>query len=231
MRPAIPNWRLNPELLNNLVFRKAVRTGVTQYFLENEGTASSIAVEWDAFKVVVRGLCITNVVGVWKTLLQDIDTAGQRLREQERTRPGQPQRHRELLEAREAVAVAVERLHCFDYKKYVACAHIERDKSGTLLAWLANPERRGSTILELYSPSGELCRTHQGINEQFLAYYTELYQSKIAMNEDVLGEFLGAADLPEIDNLVAEQLGQDITLGEVRGAIKHMACKKTPGAD
>lgn len=68
-RPAIPVWRLRPEALDDPVFRDEVGTGITQYFLENEGTASTTAMEWDAFKVVVRGICITNMVGVRKIII------------------------------------------------------------------------------------------------------------------------------------------------------------------
>lgn len=185
--------------------------------------------EWDAFKNVIRGQCIANNMGVRRVLLQDLERADQALREVEKERPEHPDRQEELVDAREEVAVQVERLRCFDFKRYVARAHAERDRSGTLLAWLANLARRGTVILELHAPDGEICYTQRGINDQFLAYYTDLYQSKVTPNEEAIREFLGMADLPALDRERAELLGQDITIGEVRGAIKHMARGKTPG--
>lgn len=230
-RTAIPSWRLLPETLEDPVFRREIGEGIAHYFSENEGTASTRALEWDAFKVVVRGLCITKYVGVRKTLLQDVEKAEQKLRETERARPEQPERQKEVLEAKEAMAVELERLRCFDYKKYLVKAHAECDKSGSLLAWLANPTPRGTPILALKTREGHLVYTQREINARFLDYYEDLYKSSLGVTGGDIDTFLTAVTLPQIDDDQVEQLGQDITLGEIRSAVKHMARNKTPGID
>lgn len=136
-RSKVPTWKLRPETFDDPVFAGEVGEGIVHYFTGNAGTASSKAMEWDAFKVVVRGLCINKYVGVRKVLLQDVEKAELRLRAAERDRPEHPERQTELVEAKEAVATEIERLWCFDHKKYIVKAHAERDKEGTLLAWLA----------------------------------------------------------------------------------------------
>lgn len=120
------------------------------------------------------------MVGVQKVLLQDISRDDERLRALEKDRPENPDRQQELLEAREAVPTQVERLRCFDYKNYITRAHSERDKLGALLAWLANPARRGSVILELRDQHGVPRYDQQGIKDLFLTYYTELYMSLLS---------------------------------------------------
>lgn len=76
-----------------------------------------------------------------------------------------------------------------------------------------------------------LVYTQRGINERFLNYYEELYKSTLGAAEGDIGAFLTDVTLPRVDEAQAEQLGQEITLGEIRSAVKHMARNKTPGID
>lgn len=151
-RPVIPTWRLRPEALEDPVFCTDIKTGITQYFQEKEGTPTSPIAEWEAFKLVLWGLCIAKMVGVRKTLLNEVEAAEVKLRSAEKESYENRGTQEKVLEAREALAVQMETLRSFDYKKYVAGVHAEGDKTGSLLAWLANPNARGTPILGLKTP-------------------------------------------------------------------------------
>ena len=50
-----PTWRLQPAALEDPVFRSTIGESIASYFTENTGIATSTLMEWDAFKVVLRG--------------------------------------------------------------------------------------------------------------------------------------------------------------------------------
>ena len=84
-----------------------------------------------------------ETVGIRRTLIREVQTAESDLREVEKERRGHPELQQTLLERKEIVATHIEKLCCFDYRDYMIRALAERDKAGTLLAWLANPAKRG----------------------------------------------------------------------------------------
>ena len=114
VRPSIPTWRLKPEALEEGAFRETIREHIIQYFEVNHNTASSPLVEWDAFKVIIRGRCIAEMVGVRCTLVAEITEKEEELRHIEKRRYENPEDHQNLLEAKERVAERGEKLRCFD---------------------------------------------------------------------------------------------------------------------
>lgn len=230
-RPAIPSWRLNPHLLEDPVFHEELRVTIDNDFTENAQSTASRSLEWDAFKVVVRGHCMSSTVGVRKLLRQDVDQAERHLREVEQLHHADPTARDELLTAREELATQMERLRSCDYREYLVRAQAERDKVGSLLAWLANPAPRGSPIVALRAPDDTLEYTQKGINNSFRIYYTALYAAQMDQCPIALEAFLRAAPLLVLDRDSREDLGREISTLEIRAVIKEMARNKTPGVD
>ncbi|XP_078527931.1 uncharacterized protein LOC144802337 [Lissotriton helveticus] len=230
-KPRVPLWKLRPETLEDPLFGEALAEGVALYFTDNEGTVDSRATEWDAFKVVVRGICIKDYVGVRKVLLGDLAKADAKLREAERGRPGHPELQETLCSAREAVAVEVERLRAFDYKRYVLRSHVAGDKAGTLLAWLSNPTRRCAPILQLKDKAGVIQHTQLGIVAGFQEYYEGLYKSTPGDRRGLVEPFLADLPLHRLEAEQAKDLGSDIDAGEIRSAVRRMARNKAPEID
>ena len=50
----VQTWRLQPNLLEDVVFKSTLAAAITTYFDENTHTASSPLIEWEAFKVVIQ---------------------------------------------------------------------------------------------------------------------------------------------------------------------------------
>ncbi|KAJ1092976.1 hypothetical protein NDU88_006086 [Pleurodeles waltl] len=83
-RPALLTWRLRPETLMDAPFTKAVRDELAQYFEVNWGTSTTRDCDWEAMKVVIRGLCVQATYGVRCQLEKDILDHEARLRDLEK---------------------------------------------------------------------------------------------------------------------------------------------------
>ena len=64
---------MQPAILDDVPTREKLRGTITHYFNENNGTASSSSIEWEAFKTVIRGTCIHNAIGVAHTLRHEVE--------------------------------------------------------------------------------------------------------------------------------------------------------------
>lgn len=171
-RPSIPFWRLRPDSLVDQVFREVIWEKIVQCFNDNSGTASFPLVKWDAFKAVLRGQCIAEATGIRCIALNELMTAEQDLRELVRRWPRHPELQPGLQDSKEEVAKQTERLRCFDFKQYLDRTHAELDKSGSLLAWLANLTSKGSPVVELDDEEGGRKYTKEGITDIFAQYYS-----------------------------------------------------------
>ena len=82
-RARVPTWRLQCAALEDAVYRTTIQEAIDTYFNTNTGTASNALIEWDAFKVYIRGICIKTTTGVRATLRSQLHTLEQRLKELE----------------------------------------------------------------------------------------------------------------------------------------------------
>ena len=73
--------------------------------------------------------------------------------------------------------------------------------------------------------------SQQEINEYFYNYYSHLYSSTFEDAEEGVRDFLDRVAVPQITQEEAEELGAEITIGEVRAALKVLARGKVPGTD
>ncbi|KAJ1161213.1 hypothetical protein NDU88_001700 [Pleurodeles waltl] len=137
------------------------------------------------------------------------------LRTWEQRRPRYPELQAKLLAAKETVATNAKQLRYFDYRNYMVRKHAERDSTGSLLAWLVNPTKRGSVIVELED------------NRGYRAYWLNDYYAilcRLVRNVKMdIETFLAPLTLPMLSPDEAAELGVNITLQEVRAAIKTMA--------
>lgn len=78
-RLPIPSWRLQPDALLDTPFRNLLATNITQYFEDNAGTATTPQIEWDAFKVVIRGNCLSTQAGMGRQLEAELTDIKKRL--------------------------------------------------------------------------------------------------------------------------------------------------------
>ncbi|KAJ1198771.1 hypothetical protein NDU88_002610 [Pleurodeles waltl] len=67
-RLAIPLWRMQSELLGDHEYRHDIQEVLAGYFSENWTTALSRGLEWEALKVVIRGVSLAKTYGIRKKL-------------------------------------------------------------------------------------------------------------------------------------------------------------------
>ena len=231
VRDPIPSWSLRKEMLEDRGFRAQLQLEAENYFTNNWGSTESRLTEWEAFKVVVRGCCISNSAGIRPTLLREVQQHEEAIRSLEMMVPTDPTKRAQLTTERGRWAEATERLGKFDYKAYLVRAHDEQDKAGRMMAWLINPDKKGTMIVEINDAGGKRVQTQQEINTVFAAYYRNLYASPSPLEPIELNDFLESLSLRSVQPEVATEIGRPMTEPELRAALKHMARGKVAGID
>lgn len=79
IRPAF-SWRLPRYALIDAVFKEDIRSEIANYFTTNIGSVTSEATVWEAFKVVIRGHCISKQAGVLKAIRTTLATMETQIR-------------------------------------------------------------------------------------------------------------------------------------------------------
>ncbi|KAJ1097139.1 hypothetical protein NDU88_002266 [Pleurodeles waltl] len=101
-RPVIPSWRLRPEALTDPLFETMVRDSLTHKCDENWGMLGSRACDWEAIKVVLRGICPKTTYGVKRQLEDDLSHQETKSSALEQNLPTQPQKIKDWQKARRA---------------------------------------------------------------------------------------------------------------------------------
>ncbi|KAJ1214229.1 hypothetical protein NDU88_001854 [Pleurodeles waltl] len=135
--------------------------------------------EWDAFKVIIRGLFLAESMGVRFSIHQQLGMIEPCLTDTELERPGPPDLQQRLIATKEQVEEHTGPLRSFDFKAYTEQAHAKRDIASRLLAWLANPVRRGTLMVELVTPAQTSLYSQADISTCFTSYYKSLYVSNL----------------------------------------------------
>ncbi|KAJ1099059.1 hypothetical protein NDU88_004163 [Pleurodeles waltl] len=76
-RPAIPLWRLRPDILGDTENKKDLQEVLVGYFLMYWGTAGTRGLEWEALKVVIRGESLSKTYGTRQRLDQELTRQGE----------------------------------------------------------------------------------------------------------------------------------------------------------
>ncbi|KAJ1150821.1 hypothetical protein NDU88_003610 [Pleurodeles waltl] len=135
-RPAVPTWRLRLELLEDAAFRASLSAVIPENFELNDGTASSSLVEWDTFKVFVRGHCLGTQCNQRRSIERDLTRVERVLLRPEGEVTGNQTETSTLTAVRAEHLLLLERLRCLNYAAHSARTHDSADKAGKLLAWL-----------------------------------------------------------------------------------------------
>ncbi|KAJ1216811.1 hypothetical protein NDU88_004410 [Pleurodeles waltl] len=71
-RPAIPLWRLHPDLLGDPEYKKDLQDVLVGYFHMIWGMAGTLGLEWEALKVVIRGQSLSKTYGIRQHLDREL---------------------------------------------------------------------------------------------------------------------------------------------------------------
>ncbi|KAJ1117020.1 hypothetical protein NDU88_005221 [Pleurodeles waltl] len=136
----IPMWWLQPLLLEDTVLKEEIEQAITNFFVENAGTASSLLMEWEAFKVVIRGTVVGTTVGARALITRELECVEDSLGKLETEAVHNLAHAQALQDARAEHAELLEQMRVVDHAKYRERAYSEGDRAGTSLARLIKDE-------------------------------------------------------------------------------------------
>lgn len=195
--PPVTTWRLNPALLDDGPFRESLHTLLETYFPINANTASTVQVEWEAFKVVVRGHCLGQATGVYRALCREVLDLEDSIRRLDNTQGTRAKARLALQEARTRYNEALGHLRCYNYNEYLDRVQRVEGKAGRLLARLIQPELAGSPITQLETEAGGVRFNPDNI-DSFTSYYEYLYKAPEVAPCSAVREFMEPLSLKEL---------------------------------
>lgn len=142
-----------------------------------------------------------------------------------------PQAYSSLQEALRDVSLirtSITKLHLLHQSQRIFA---QGERSGRLLAWLSREYSSPVSISRIRSPNGEILTESSHINDQFTAYYQDLYSSRARFTEPELQAYLEGVDLQCLTETTRERLDSPLTLKEIQLAVRFLQSGKTPGPD
>lgn len=220
-------WQLSPLWPREECFERSTATSIYSYWLEHRGEVP-IGVTWDAFKATLRG----SIAGVIKQLQSDREW---KVRDSEQTvteakveyiKNPNPETYRTWMEGvYQLDLVIVEKTQ----KKllYQTQRIFEfGDKNSRLLAYLAHSQKAPASIADTQK---RLCTLQPDIADAFIAFYSDLYSSRVNYGEEAVWDYLVPIPLLELSGEAAKELS--IMVDEIRTAVCSLNPNKTPGLD
>lgn len=227
------SWRLPPHALLDAAFLEEIRADIQDYFSFNTGSVTSEASLWEAFKVVIRGKCISRQSGVLKairTTLADIET---QIKDLERRVyiEGDPAPHADIKTKLAEYEEEATRETRFLGQYAEARRYGEGDRPGHTLASMLRAPRSTSFIPELVNKEGDIIRGSPAILKTFSSFYANLYTSSLTGEHSELQNYLDTIALVWFDNRDREYMHQPFTVEDVKRVIGSLPANKAPGSD
>ena len=227
------NWRFNPLLLNNIQFRQQTASRITEYFHENDTPEVNDSTLWEAFKAVIRGHIIAHEAKIKKDKKKElIDVTTQlKLLERDYRLTASPSKLVEITKLKSKYnAILSDQVSLMLLK--VKQKHFElADKPDKLLARQLRNIQASRMIHEIKTNSGTTTTDPEKINECFREFYEDLYTSKSTTTATHTSEFLRTLHLPKLSPSAQADLNANITLEEVKQAIRSFPSGKASGPD
>ncbi|KAJ1213744.1 hypothetical protein NDU88_001375 [Pleurodeles waltl] len=149
-KPAIPLWRLRPDLLGDPEYKQDLQGVLNGYLSTNWGTAQSI--EWEALKVVIKGESLSKTYGIRKHLGRDLTQQEGVLAALQCQVDNGDASESDCLEVRGRIVDLWDRLDSYVFQNYRQQLFWEGDRSG--VCWLGSsggsvpfPSSRCSAVL------------------------------------------------------------------------------------
>ncbi|KAJ1157571.1 hypothetical protein NDU88_010277 [Pleurodeles waltl] len=117
-----------PTQLVDTAFRSNVNAIIEEYFTMYEGTASKRLVDWEAFKVVVRGAAIKTSMGAIRRILWELTNIETQMGSLKWETTDDPNRLPNLLATTKRHEELIEQLRVYDNRIYTHRTHVDRDK-------------------------------------------------------------------------------------------------------
>ncbi|KAJ1143677.1 hypothetical protein NDU88_009982 [Pleurodeles waltl] len=131
-RPAIPLWRLRPDLLSDLEHKKDLQDVLVGYFHTNWGMAGTRGLEWEALK----GESLSKTYAIRQHLERELTRQEEELATLQRQVDNVDTSEVDCFEVRGRIVDLWDRLENYARRNYRQRLFREGDHSGRMLAWL-----------------------------------------------------------------------------------------------
>ena len=190
---------------------------------------SNPAVEWDAFKSVIRGRLIQYCSYLKKRSIQRLQDLEVDIKNIENVHSTQYdyaillELNKLKVEYNSILQSKVEYTLFRTKQKY----YEQGERTGRFLAQRAKQQYAQSIISGVQNDGGDLKTDDMDINTICATFYQSLYKSDNPNTQDI-GSFLSTVNCPTLSQEEEDRIGADITLEEVKRAIQDLQGGKSP---
>ncbi|KAJ1204668.1 hypothetical protein NDU88_000108 [Pleurodeles waltl] len=219
-RPAIPLWRLRPDLLGDPEYKKDLQDALVGYFHTNWGKAGTRGLEWETLKVVIRGEKLSKTYGIRQHLDRELTCQEQVLAALQRQVDNGDASEVDCLEVRGRIVDLWDRLENYVRRSYRQRLFWDGDRSGRMLAWFFRRERPVPIIQMLRNSSGERILGQLRVNVHLREHLGVVYASPCRVGETQIQKYLNGLRLPCLAAAQVEELEGEISLEDLGEALR-----------
>lgn len=228
------HWRLNTVILKDENFVNYFSGEFKAFLAVNTPSAKNASVLWETCKAYARGLIISYSASKNHQRQEKQKSLESELTDKEKlyiTSPS-PTLWEEITTLRSALNCLLTR-HAEKKMKYIKQRFYEHgDKPGKCLAYYVKKRAESLTIAAVTDKDGHKVYENKLINDCFKRFYTELYTSnKAPEDERLMNKFFAQFELPILSEKQKTILNSPITKTELIKAIKSLQNGKSPGPD
>ncbi|KAJ1214279.1 hypothetical protein NDU88_001902 [Pleurodeles waltl] len=194
---------------------------------------SSSGTLWEAFKVVIRGICLSKQHGALKALRREMADIEGRLVELER-RLAEGWSGEVLAEIRREVSLYEEaslREICFTGRHARARRYGEGERAGRTLADMLRRPWASNYVTEVVGAEGEKVTGTNGVMQVLTEYFAQLYAAPEGLNEAAAQTYFADIALVWFDEAHRLYLDVLFSVEEVAAAIRGLPDDRSPGID
>ncbi|KAJ1152866.1 hypothetical protein NDU88_005640 [Pleurodeles waltl] len=209
-----------PETIRDTKYKVDVLSALNGYIRENWNMAQMPGVEWEALKVVMRGVSLGKAYGIRKKLEQELMHQEEALTMLQNQGGEGANDEVGLLEVHRWIEIIRKRLDSYVRKDYRQQLHREGDRPGRKLAWLLKCERPLPSFLSLCGLTGGMILGQTWVNLLLQDHLRGVYASPVRADCSLVDKYLARFQLTKLTEAQTDDFEGDIRLKELQEALR-----------
>lgn len=226
-------WRMNTDIILNETNKPKLLAAIQDYFILNPEGSTSMITRWDAFKAYIRGVTISIMAYENKKFHATVKDIQTQIAKFERLfiSSNNPQYKFKLQKLRYEFNSILSKRAGIQISNAKARFSFNANRSGKLLANYLRIKKGKTQITSIHGAHGKIALSQNEIVNEFLSFYSTLYNKPDFQDVSLIDSFLKSCDLPKISQ--SDKIGLDapISKDELLLAIKSLKKNKSPGPD
>ena len=210
--------RFNNCMLNREENCNFIKSGMLEFWEHDEGSIEDHGIMWDAFKSFLRGRVIQRSSFIKKAESQRLFKLEQDIKKLEKQHVERQNSH-DILNRKTEFALFCTRQKYFE----------QGERAGKVLAHRVKQIQSQNVIPSIFDKDNNLLTNKRDINTTFREFYQELYTSQGGTDKNKLERFFSSTEIPTLTQDGRAHLEGDISVDEVKKAIRNLRIGKAPG--